>query len=197
MDQDMNQPNREHKNNIGAKLRYRREALSLTLEEVAQRVGISAGYLSEVERGKTAPAVVTLKNLAEVLDLRLPILFKEGGSDLAIKLRQSRTSLGLSQAQLAREAGISVSMVAELEAGRAQPSLRTLEKVAAVLGVSPCYLILEHPEIEDMLVTMGHDVRDLFSRPEVLETLKLICDLPVEDVQFILEFISLYRRRRQ
>ena len=59
------------------------------------------------------------------------------------RLRQLRRQRGLSQAELAGQAGISLSTVARLE--RSQPGApcrtRTLARLAAVLGEDPARLI--------------------------------------------------------
>jgi transcriptional regulator with XRE-family HTH domain len=49
-------------------------------------------------------------------------------------LRELRLSAGLSQAKLAEAIGTSQPRVARLEAGREEPGLSTLRKLAAVLG---------------------------------------------------------------
>jgi transcriptional regulator with XRE-family HTH domain len=46
--------------------RLRREA-GLTQEQLAERSGLSQQYLSDLERGKLNPTVVTLYELAEAL----------------------------------------------------------------------------------------------------------------------------------
>lgn len=53
------------------------------------------------------------------------------GAEL-IELRRER---GLTQAQLADEAGVNQSEISRLEHGAANPSMATLEAIAAVLGV--------------------------------------------------------------
>jgi len=44
-----------------------REALGLTLEQLAARAGCDAGYLSRVERGERNPSKYFLTHLAAVL----------------------------------------------------------------------------------------------------------------------------------
>lgn len=52
-----------------------------------------------------------------------------------------RTAAGLSQSDLARRIGRGPSFVCDLERGPGDPSLRTLEMLAAGLGVSESRLI--------------------------------------------------------
>jgi transcriptional regulator with XRE-family HTH domain len=55
---------------------------------------------------------------------------------IAGNLRRLRTARGLSAAALAREAGVARATLAELEAGRGNPTVETLYGLARVLGVT-------------------------------------------------------------
>lgn len=65
---------------IGDRLRRRRRALHLTLEQVADTAGITTGYLSQLERGRSSGSVSTLQKICEVLKLTVGDLF-ESNSD--------------------------------------------------------------------------------------------------------------------
>src|SRR5690348_16325152 len=52
---------------VGAMLREHRRLLNLTLQEVANRAGITKGFLSEIERDKAVPSVATLMRLRDAL----------------------------------------------------------------------------------------------------------------------------------
>lgn len=54
--------------------------------------------------------------------------------DLARALIEARTAAGLTQAQLAKRMQTTQSVIARLEGGRARPSTRTLERLAAATG---------------------------------------------------------------
>ena len=54
--------------------------------------------------------------------------------EVADQVRTLRTSLGLTQEELARRMGTQQPVIARLEAGGSPPSLRTLERLAEVLG---------------------------------------------------------------
>jgi len=51
-------------------------------------------------------------------------------------LRLQRLKLNLTQSEVAELSGVSVRLLRELEAGRANPGLRQLEKIATVLNLS-------------------------------------------------------------
>ena len=54
--------------------------------------------------------------------------------ELTRSLIQARIAAGLTQAQLAERMETTQSVIARLESGRAHPSTRTLEKIAASTG---------------------------------------------------------------
>ena len=61
---------------LGARVRLLREAMSLSLRDLAERSGVSAPMLSQVERGETSPTLQTATRIAQGLDLRLSQLLR-------------------------------------------------------------------------------------------------------------------------
>jgi len=53
---------------IGGLLKARRRELGLTLQELAARSELSAAFLSQAERGKATPSIVSLINIAKALE---------------------------------------------------------------------------------------------------------------------------------
>ncbi|MGP4021390.1 helix-turn-helix domain-containing protein [Saccharopolyspora sp. 5N708] len=72
---------------VGERLRELRKARRMTLLSVAQRAGISEGYLSQVERGVANPSIATLREIAGALGLRVGDLFADEGGGKARVLR--------------------------------------------------------------------------------------------------------------
>lgn len=60
-------------------------------------------------------------------------------------IRRRRECLGLSQAQLAKAAGVDSSMICKIETGKSQPSLRTLDRIATALGTTASDLLRPAP----------------------------------------------------
>lgn len=54
-------------NHIGERIKKRRELQNLHLNELADRVGISSSALSQIEKSKSFPSIITLKHIAEQL----------------------------------------------------------------------------------------------------------------------------------
>ena len=61
---------------IGARVKALREASALSLRDLAERSGVSAPMLSQVERGETSPTLTVAARIASGLDLRLSQLLR-------------------------------------------------------------------------------------------------------------------------
>ena len=67
-------------NRIGERIRKRRELLNLHLNEIAERVEISPSALSQIEKSKSFPSVLTLKSIADALHTTIGELVGENDS---------------------------------------------------------------------------------------------------------------------
>lgn len=72
--------------NIGARLRKRRQELGMTLSDVADSIGVTKGFLSDVERDKTSPSVASLLRICDALNMPIGALFPNNDSQV---IRQS------------------------------------------------------------------------------------------------------------
>ena len=61
---------------IGARVRSLRDAMRLSLRDLAQRSGVSAPMLSQVERGETSPTLAVAARIAAGLELTLSQLLR-------------------------------------------------------------------------------------------------------------------------
>lgn len=68
---------------LGYKLKAAREERRLTQERLAEIVGISPGYLSEIENKKTIPSFMILCSLCRTLNLSLDDIIYHTDSDSA------------------------------------------------------------------------------------------------------------------
>jgi len=77
---------------LGSRVKALREAMDLSLRELAQRCGVSAPMLSQVERGETSPTLQVAGRIAAGLDLRLSQLLRldEGGSVSVVRYAERR-----------------------------------------------------------------------------------------------------------
>lgn len=61
---------------VGPRVKALREGLDLSLRDLAERSGVSAPMLSQVERGETSPTIAIAARIAAGLDLRLSQLLR-------------------------------------------------------------------------------------------------------------------------
>ena len=61
---------------IGQKVKKLRESKKMSTKELAKKANISAGMISQLERGSTQGSVETLRKIAKVLDTTLASLFE-------------------------------------------------------------------------------------------------------------------------
>ncbi|MCG2622497.1 XRE family transcriptional regulator [Arthrobacter sp. I2-34] len=68
-------PQPEGHGDVGARIRAARTERGLTLRELARRLGVSAGHISQVERGLVKPSISLVYSIADVLSLGVGELF--------------------------------------------------------------------------------------------------------------------------
>jgi XRE family transcriptional regulator, regulator of sulfur utilization len=78
---------------IGPRVRALREAMDLSLRDLAVRSGVSAPMLSQVERGETSPTLQVATRIAAGLELRLSQLLRldEAGSVNIVRVGERRS----------------------------------------------------------------------------------------------------------
>jgi transcriptional regulator with XRE-family HTH domain len=79
---------------IGARVKALREASSLSLRDLAERSGVSAPMLSQVERGETSPTLTVAARIAAGLDLRLSQLLRLDESGAVTIVRAQERGVG-------------------------------------------------------------------------------------------------------
>ena len=77
---------------IGARVKALREAEGLSLRDLAERSGVSAPMLSQVERGETSPTLTVAARIAAGLELRLSQLLRldEQGAVTVVRAGERR-----------------------------------------------------------------------------------------------------------
>ncbi len=83
---------------LGADLRALRKSRRLTLEILAAKLGVSLGWLSQVERDISAPDAATLKSMADIFDVPVSLFFGTAptvpGEEGRIVRAKNRRSIG-------------------------------------------------------------------------------------------------------
>ncbi len=134
---------------IGRQVKRYRGQLGLTITDMCNRTGLSAGMMSKIENGNTSPSLATLRSLSTALNVPVTALFREfeeqsdatfvkAGEGLAIERRGTRAG---HQYQLL---GHSVHSDVSVE-----PYLITLEKDSEV------FPIFQHSGVEFIYLLQG------------------------------------------
>jgi XRE family transcriptional regulator, regulator of sulfur utilization len=79
---------------VGARVRALREGMGLSLRDLAQRSGVSAQMLSQVERGETSPTLAVAGRIAAGLELSLSQLLRLDETDGVTVIRAAERLLG-------------------------------------------------------------------------------------------------------
>jgi transcriptional regulator with XRE-family HTH domain len=79
---------------LGLRIRALREAMNLSLRDLAERSGVSAPMLSQVERGETSPTLQVAKRIAHGLELRLSQLLRLDEDGAVTIVRESERRQG-------------------------------------------------------------------------------------------------------
>lgn len=79
------EPPSEDRATVGARIHALREAMGFSLRDLAERSGVSAPMLSQVERGETSPTLAVAEKIAAGLELTLSQLLRlDEGEHVAI-----------------------------------------------------------------------------------------------------------------
>jgi transcriptional regulator with XRE-family HTH domain len=114
---------------VGSRIRALREAMDLSLRDLAERSGVSAPMLSQVERGDTSPTLALASKIAMGLELTLSQLLRLDEGDGVSVVRANERLLGGHADGHRYEV-----LTPPLPGQRAEVSLHTLEPGAATGG---------------------------------------------------------------
>ena len=83
---------------VGSRIKALRDSMGLSLRDLAERSGVSAPMLSQVERGETSPTLAVAGRIATGLDLTLSQLLRLDEAEHVVVVRpgdgRSRSASG-------------------------------------------------------------------------------------------------------
>src|SRR5690606_10268771 len=85
-----------HMQNLPYRLKALRRQQRLSLDQLAQRSGLTKSYLSKLERGVSEPSISTVLKLAEAYDIGISELIgvgEENGDNVSVVRRHERTPI--------------------------------------------------------------------------------------------------------
>ena len=78
---------------IGERIRNLRQSSSLTQEELAERAGLTKGFISQIERDLTSISLDSLIQLLEALDENISDFFREASAEKIVYREQDRVPI--------------------------------------------------------------------------------------------------------
>jgi transcriptional regulator with XRE-family HTH domain len=112
---------------IGGRLREERHRLGLTLQDVADRSGLSLGMISKIENAQTSPSLRTLARLSQALEVPVTTFFR--GFEEERDASYVRAGEGIELVRQGTRHGHRYELLAAAKSGtarRVQPFLVTL-----------------------------------------------------------------------
>lgn len=97
---------------IGERVRARRNARGWTLDELAERSGVSRRMLVNVEQGVSNASIATLLRLSEALAIGLPSLVASSGGETPVEVHRAGTRSPLWAGEHGGEAFLAVAVTA-------------------------------------------------------------------------------------
>jgi transcriptional regulator with XRE-family HTH domain len=116
---------------FGPRVRALREGMDLSLRDLAERSGVSAPMLSQVERGETSPTLAVARRISAGLELSLSQLLRLDESEGVTVVRARERRQGGAAARGHRYEVLTPPIPGQ----RAEVSLHTLRPGAATAGV--------------------------------------------------------------
>ena len=114
-------------------IRERARALGMNLRELADRAGVSYGYLSQVSRGRKSMGVKVQARVESALEGPAKVAPAQCADIDREAMWERMNAHGISQNEAARRAGISSAHLSQIMNGRNSPSAVVLRKLHGVL----------------------------------------------------------------
>ena len=119
-------------NSLGDHIRARRLDLDLLQSQVADQIGVHEMTISGWESNATVPEVRYIPAIVQFLGYNpLPV-----ANSLPERLAGARKALGLSQRKMAEKLGVDPATLMGWEAGRHQPTGKSLDLIGKVLPIT-------------------------------------------------------------
>ena len=114
-------------------IRERARELGMNMRELAERAGVSYGYLSQVSRGRKSMGVKVQARVESALEAPAKVAPAQPASIDREAMWGRMNAHGFSQNEVARRAGISSANLSQIMNGRNNPSPVVLKKLHGVL----------------------------------------------------------------
>ena len=114
-------------------IRERARALGMSMQDLAERVGVTAGYMSAVSRGRRRMGVKLQARVESTLEVQAKVVPSKRACVDQEALRSRMNAHGVCQNEVARRAGVSSSHLSNIMSGMTTPSAGVLKRLHGVL----------------------------------------------------------------
>ena len=114
-------------------IRERARELGMTMRELAERAGVSHGYLSQISRGRGSMGVKVQARVESALEAPVKVAPAQPACIDREAMWDRMDAHGISQNEVARRAGISSSYLSHIMNGKSTPSAGVLKGLHGVL----------------------------------------------------------------
>jgi len=88
---------------IGAKIRHRRNEIDMSMKVLAEKTGLTSGFISQVERELAEPSITSLRKIAKALGVAVFYFFTEEKSPGIVVRKEGRQSRNFPKSHLTYE----------------------------------------------------------------------------------------------
>ncbi|OEH84270.1 MerR family transcriptional regulator [Desulfuribacillus stibiiarsenatis] len=129
---------------LGERIRTKRKELNMSIKEVADKTGLTSGFISQVERDLADPSITSLRRIAEALEVPIFYFLMETKEQNPVVRKHERKKLNFPSSHLTYEL-----LTPDLN--------RQMEMFMARLepGAVTCEEPLSHPGEEGIVVMQG------------------------------------------
>ncbi|PKM80692.1 MAG: transcriptional regulator [Firmicutes bacterium HGW-Firmicutes-14] len=191
--------NSESNSVTGEKLKSIRKGRGLSVDDLAELSEVPAEDIRNIEKNVVRPSLAQLEKLSTALNVTIRYFVERhsNGTNLGDKIRGLREKLDMSQAELAGTAGISPSLVSQIENNVTMPSLETLDRIAECLDVETSFFLIDTNATSQYLSSLSPEIVSLISDPKVQAILNAVRDLEPGELKFILNFLEFFKINRK
>lgn len=107
---------------------------------LANDIGISQGYLGDIERGRRYPNYALLSKISDACGIQLSFFDEDPLDSLRSRLRTLRQKRNVSQEFVAKAINIDMDTYVKIEEGKINPTVRILDDIALLFDCSLDYL---------------------------------------------------------
>ena len=168
---------------IAENIKEYRKSKKMTQKELGGKIGKSEISVRKYESGDINPPLDVLNSISTALGVTISELIdseleglegREVSINIGNKIKRFRENMAISQRELARRIGMTGQMISKIELNETMLSVKTLIKIAIVLGV-PAYELLDNeaPKIKTL--------KD-FTTDELLKEILKRVNMKVEEI---------------